>query len=97
VKKTLIAGMLVLGLVAVGCNGDDDPTEAPAATEAAAVDDTVEQEATEEVQDEAEEVQDEKDEVSDEKDEASEEVQDEKDEVQEEKDEVQEEIQDELN
>ena len=38
-KKTLIAGMLVLALVAVGCDDGDDATEAPAAVEEQSVDD----------------------------------------------------------
>ena len=68
-RKTLVAGMLVLGLVAVGCDDDADATEAPAAVEEQAVEDAVEQEAEEEVQDEKdeakEEVEEAKEQISD--------------------------------
>ena len=56
-KKTIVAGMLVLGLVAVGCDDGDDPTEAPPAVEVDDAADAVEQdveEAADEVEQEAE-------------------------------------------
>ena len=68
-KKTLIAGMLVLGLVAVGCDDGDEATEAPPAVEVDDAADAVEQdveEAADEVEQEAETKADEIEESADE-------------------------------
>jgi hypothetical protein len=62
--KTLVAGMLILGLVAVGCDDGDDATEAPAAAEEQSVDDAVDavEENAEDAADELEDKADEKEE-----------------------------------
>ena len=80
-KKTLVAGMLVLGLVAVGCDDGNDPTEAPAAVEVDDAIDAVEQdvegaadEAEQEAETKADEVEENADALEDDLEEKADEV-----------------------